>query len=312
MRMLQGWMLFLIGFGSAQPGRSEEVWLQQAAQHIGERLREQREDSLVDASRLAPLTIVSVSSEQSNYEHLISLLSNSLRQSLQTQVLVCERCMAAVIESGEQTIYENGFADLDKVRALYQDEAVKPKAAVWIQAGSRFLSIRIVILATGEVIYADTVDARLDWSSRSMRTFTRSRLRERQARGEPIIHTHWDIGLSPTGGSHIGWSLMQQWGSSNQYLSGLSLNLTDPTAGVGLNFFQIMSGLRKTALGGKLLVSVPRLVSRAASAKDAESSGFEDLTLVLMAKLPLFEPPEKFYAHVFFSTNGYFGFGLTF
>ncbi|MDQ3235038.1 MAG: hypothetical protein M3Q07_24785, partial [Pseudobdellovibrionaceae bacterium] len=162
---------------------------------------------------------------------------------------------------------------------------------------------------------ADTVDSRVDWPSRSMRTFTKSRLLERQARGEAILHTQWDFGISPAGGgSHIGWSMMQQWGSSNQYLSGISLNITDPVLGFGVNWFRIMPTLRNTALGGKVLVSVPRLLTRAAESEDSEDGAIKDnlLTVVGMAKLPLFGPPEKFYAHIFFSTNGLFGLGLTF
>ncbi len=308
------WMLSLTFalLGGSPSAIAGETLPTEAMLRLEERLREQREDGLLPVHRMQTLVIASVVSDKNNTQVLTNALAQTLGRALAIKVMICDSCAAGLIQSGERTIYESGFVDLDRVRAAYD---TWPEAALWAEASGPLLSIRIVSVRDGEVLFADTIDPRVDWSARSVRSFSLSRLNERKARGEVILHTQYDIGLLPLAGSpHIGWSLMQQWGSSNQYLSGFSLNLSDPILGIGVNWFRVMPGLSNSLLGFKLMASLPRLMTEALSRGSKNNSPIEDkpVSLIGMIKFPMFGPPEKFYFNAYVSTNGSIGLGLSF
>lgn len=294
---------------------ADENSLREAMQKLEERLSEHINDGFIKQASISPLAIVSVTSDNDQIQHITTSLAESLQRATGAKILICDRCNIAVIESGEQTIYESDFVDLEKVRSIYQSENIQPLTVAWVEWSHEILSIRMVVLNSGELIFASTIDSKVEWSSRSMRNFTDSRLRERQVRGEAIIHRHIDLGLLPLGGApHIGWSIMQQWGSSNQYLSGISISLSNPLLGIGVNWFKVFPRLNNSLIGFKVLGSIPELLTKSLS-KGSGSSGLtgdQALTVLGMIKYPLFGQPEQFYLNAYVSSGGSIGFGLSF
>lgn len=299
--------------GLAQKAWAFEEHMQENLIRLEEKLREALEDRVIDKAQLTPLTLVEVSSEQEDPKLLKSQVLRSLQQGLRVTIQVCEACQVQYTTSERQSIYSSGMSDLEDVRRIYAQSSSPPKAAAWVVADGLSLSVRIVSLETSQVLFADTIDARIDWSARSLQSFSQSRLAERSARGDAILHSHWDLGLNPLGGgsAHIGYSYMQQWGSSNQYLSGLAFQITDPVLGFGFVSFKAFPELKNALVGGKLLFNTPQLLARSVSSSAENSSGDPLVNVVLMVKYPLFARPEKFYANAFLGTSGTFGVGLS-
>ncbi|MCX6131646.1 MAG: hypothetical protein NTX25_21615 [Proteobacteria bacterium] len=254
---------------------ADENSLREAMQKLEERLSEHINDGFIKQASISPLAIVSVTSDNDQIQHITTSLAESLQRATGAKILICDRC----------------------------------------NISHEILSIRMVVLNSGELIFASTIDSKVEWSSRSMRNFTDSRLRERQVRGEAIIHRHIDLGLLPLGGApHIGWSIMQQWGSSNQYLSGISISLSNPLLGIGVNWFKVFPRLNNSLIGFKVLGSIPELLTKSLS-KGSGSSGLtgdQALTVLGMIKYPLFGQPEQFYLNAYVSSGGSIGFGLSF
>lgn len=318
--MMQGTLTLFVWLTVACSALPQDAWAlanstRAQLEQLEAKLRQHIDDGFMVPAKLTPLTLVETSSNEEDPEALTNAALPLFSRVLRGPILVCDSCRGSYEEGPERTAYSSGFVDLQKVRDVYRGRQEKPVAALWLRQAEGVLTLRMVSLESGEVLYADTIDGKVDWSARSLRNFTSSQRAERGSRGDVIVHGHIDIGLGLLGGgAHVGYSLMQQWGSNNQYLSGLSFNFSDPIFGVGINHFQILPSLDNTILGAKLLFSLPEALSSLGDGdgdSDGSVTGDSLITLVLMAKYPLFSQPEKFYFNVFISTAGLVGCGLS-
>jgi hypothetical protein len=280
-------------------------------QSMEDKLHEHIEDGHLAIEEITPLTVVDVSTTNADAATLTNAILRSLGTAINGPILMCETCRATYRQGETESVYETGMVSTDEVKRNYQNQKTKPKAAAWIRETRNSLSLRIVSLETSKVLFADTVTTGIDWSSRSIQSFSRSREAERAARGDVILHGQFDF--SPIGsGAHLGYSLMQQWGDSNQYLSGLSINLSDPVLGLGLNTFKVFPELNNTLIGGKFLVSIPSALSSALSKNSDSPLDQSPYTLVAMIKYPLFRgEPAKYFINAYISTNANFGVGIS-
>ena len=280
-------------------------------QALEDKLREHVEDGYLQTEDLTPLTLIEVSGDTEDAKALTNAILHSLGQALNVPILMCEACQATYRQTATESIYSNGIVEIDDVKRVYEKQKSMPKAAAWVRFNRSSISIRIVSMETSRVLFADTVDTSIDWSGRSIQSFSRSREAERSARGDAIVHGQIDF--SPIGhGTHMGYSLMQQWGDSNQYLSGLSVNLTDPLLGIGLNTFKVFPEFNNMLMGGKFLISIPSALSSALSKSSSNALNQSPYTLVAMVKYPMFRnEPAKYLVNAYISTNANFGIGIT-
>lgn len=280
---------------------------------LQEKLREAIEDYSLDQKQLSPLTLVDVRSTHEDPATLTNAVLSELNEALRITVVTCDSCKATYASNADRSIYHSAPTDVQEIRSVYLGQQLQPKAAAWVALDQRTLSVRIVSLDTSQVLFAHTIDSEMDWSARSLRSFSQSRQAERSARGDVILHSHWDFGVNPFGSSsHVGYSYLQQWGSYNQYLSGLCFNLTDPVFGFGFATFKAFSEFNEALVGGKFLINTPQLLARSIDrTSDNNSALGPPLNLVVMIKYPLFGRPEKFYANAFLGTSGSFGIGLS-
>jgi hypothetical protein len=176
----------------------------------------------------------------------------------------CEACAAprAFVES-EAIYYQTGPVSLDEIARLdEQTRGTAPAArtATWLDESPRGVSIRIVDLRTGRVVHAQNVDPDLREYQRTQRTYTLAAEYERRARGDGLSHTFLDIALTP--GQHLSFDWVDQWGRTNDQLTGVTVSLIDPIGGVGFTHHTGLGFLHAT-VGVKAIVSVPTAIARA-------------------------------------------------
>jgi len=229
-------------------------------------------------------------------------------------VRMCEACMAprTVVEDGNLVV-QTGPIGLDEIIRLDDQSrgtARPARSAIWIDEHSRGVSIRIVDLATGRVLYAQNIDPDFAEVERTSKRYRLAAELERRSRGDGLVQTFFDAAIFPR--QHISFDWSDQWGKDNGNLSGFTLSVADPIGGIGVNFHRRLP-IADTLIGAKVLVSVPTVIF---TIFDQGGGDFEFdplFTLAGTARVPVPIGGRANFA-VFFSasTSGQYGAGLTF
>jgi hypothetical protein len=221
---------------------------------------------------------------------------------------LCEACTQprAWVEDGA-LIYQTGPVGLDEIIRLddqIRGNAPAARTAIWIDEQRGGVSVRIVDLHTGRVLFAQNVDPSLVEYENTQRMYTLSEELERRARGDSLTQGFVDFGLYP--GQHISIDWTDQWGETNSNLTGISLSVLDPVVGLGVSHYHRIPFFN-VLLGGKLLVSLPTAVARSLGG----GGSFVDpmLTGVAVGRVPFGR--SNYGACVTLSTNGQLGLGLS-
>ncbi len=221
---------------------------------------------------------------------------------------LCEACMAprTWVEEG-RLAYQTGPIGLDElVRLDEQTRGAAPpaRAAVWLDEHRSGVSLRIVDLRTGRVIFAQNVDPLLVENANSERMATLTEELERRARGDSLTQTFVDASLYP--GQHLSLDFTDQWGKTNANLSGVTLSVYDPVIGLGVSHYRRLE-LLDVLVGAKGILSLPTAVV-AALGEDGEVLD-PLVTGVAVARVPFGR--SNYGVLLTASTNGEFGVGLS-
>ena len=132
---------------------------------------------------------------------------------------LCEACMAprAYAEDG-QLVYQTGPVGLDEIVRLDQQtrgDATAARTAVWLDEHRGGVSIRIVDLATGGVVYAQNVDPNLVEYKNTQRTYRLAEELERRARREALTQGFVDTALYPQ--QHLSLHAQSGCARANRY-----------------------------------------------------------------------------------------------
>jgi hypothetical protein len=221
----------------------------------------------------------------------------------------CEACMAPRTFVDEGTLeYAAGALTLEEIVRL--DEGARgtsqaARAAIWLDEVRGGVSIRIVDLRTGRVIFAKNVDPYFVEQMNTARQYTLSDELERRERGDSITQAFVDVTMYP--GQHLSVDWTEQWGADNKNLSGVVLSVYDPIIGIGAAHYRVLGPLHMT-LGGKLIMSLPTAVVRTIS--DTGDTVLDPLlTLVGVVRVPFGR--SNFGAIFTASTNGQIGLGIS-
>lgn len=260
-------------------GRLEEV------------LKLRKEEGIFTNAQVEPLTVVSLRPE---YEESSADFANAALASLRrvfsaSAVRLCDLCMAPRTEaSGGRLESRSGALSLEEIRALdasQKGDSLEARTAVWLDESRSGVSIRIVDLSNGRVVYADNVTPTLEWTSRSEKQFSTARDLHRRMRGESLTHSFLDIGIYPA--QHLSLDWMEQWGEGNENLTGLSFSLFTPVIGLGPTYAKIYPRLWNAMFGGKIMLSLPNAVV-ASIAKNSSTEIFDPLATVIgYARIPI-------------------------
>ncbi len=221
----------------------------------------------------------------------------------------CEACMAPRAFVAEGSLeYATGAPTLEEIVRL--DEANRgssqaARTAIWLDEVQGGVSIRIVDLGTGRVVFAKNVDPDFYEQTRSAHQYTLSEELERRARGDSITQAFVDVTMYP--GQHLSVDWTDQWGADNKNLSGVVLSVYDPIIGLGAVHYRVLDPLHMI-VGGKLIMSLPTAVVRI-TGETPDSDLDPLLTLVGVLRVPF--PKSNFGGIFTVSTNGEIGFGVS-
>ena len=221
----------------------------------------------------------------------------------------CEACMAPRAFVAEGSLeYATGALTLEEIVRL--DEASRgqsqaARTAIWLDEVPGGVSMRIVDLGTGRVVFAKNVDPYFAEQTNTAKQYTLSEELERRARGDSITQAFVDVGMYP--GQHLSVDWTDQWGADNKNMSGVVLSVYDPIIGIGAAHYRVLDPLHMT-IGGKLIMSLPTAVVKI-SGETPDQDLDPLLTLVGVLRVPF--PKSNFGALLTASTNGEIAFGIS-
>jgi hypothetical protein len=221
---------------------------------------------------------------------------------------VCEACMAprVYVENAALT-YQTGPVGLDEIARLddtTRGDAAAARSAIWLDEYRGGVSVRIVDLHTGRVLFAQNIDPSMVEYQNTQRVYTMSEELERRGRGDSLTQGFFDAGLYPK--QHVSADWTDQWGKTNANLTGISLSLVDPVLGLGVSDYRRVP-LFNVLVGAKLLVSLPTALARSIGSQGELID--PTLTLAGVVRVPFGR--SNYGACAILSTNGTFALGLS-
>jgi len=285
-----------------------------ALDRLEELLEMRQEDGLLDARLMLPTLLVSAAPryEESKNSFTVQALSTLTRVFGRGSVRMCEACMRprTAVEHGRME-HTSGPASLDEVIALdtrYRGDGPQAKSGVWIDETQSGVSIRVVDLRSGQVLFAQNIDPQLREYRGSARMFRLSRELERRTRGESLTHANFDMALYP--GQHVALEWFEQWGDYNQNMSGLVLSFYDPVLGLGAAYYRALEW-QNIMIGAKGILSIPTAIAQSQVADGEDAELIDPLfTGVFVLRYPF--GGSNYGLLLSASTNGEVGFGLSF
>ncbi len=303
------WQLLLAGTAQAGPEATGD-----ALERLEEVLELRIEEGVFSREDVTPAILVSAEpryevSETWFATRAIEVLGKAFGGT--SGLRLCEACMAprAWVEEGSLT-YQTGPVGLDEIVRLDEQsrgDASPARTAVWLDEHRGGVSIRIVDLRTGGVVFAQNFDPNLVENANSARMASLSEELERRARGAPLTQTFADFVLYPR--QHIAIDVTDQWGKTNSSLSGVTISVLDPVIGLGAVHYQRVK-LFNILVGAKGIVSMPTAIARSFSDEIGGGDIIDPLfTAVALTRVPFGR--SNYGLVLSASTNGNFGVGIS-
>lgn len=263
---------------------------QDALARLEETLGARMEDGAFAAKELTPAIVVSVTPafEETRAWYPTAALGALVHLFGDSALRSCEACMAPrlYVEEGRLE-HQAPTPDTEAILRLDQSTrgtAAPARSAIWLDETPGGVSLRIVDLHNGRIVYAQNFDPSLKEMTRTHRNFTLTRELERRARGDSLSHTFMDFALYP--GQHVSLDFAEQWGETNHQISGVVLSLYDPVLGVGAGYYRVVPRALNMMVGGKVLLSVPTAVVEGVTGESAPNLD-PLLTAVFLVRLPI-------------------------
>ncbi|MFT4623598.1 MAG: hypothetical protein ACI8PZ_002254 [Myxococcota bacterium] len=305
--MVLALLLWLVGVAHADPATTRD-----ALDRLQEVLQMRIDEGRLAKAEVVPAILVSAAPryEASADGFMVSAIEVLERAFGSGALRLCEACMVprTWVEEGVLA-YQAGPVGLDEVARLDSNTrgtAQAAKTAIWLDEHRGGVSIRIVDLSSGRVVFAQNVDPTLNELRNTERTYSLAAEYERRAKRNSLTQGFVDFALYPR--QHISLDWTDQWGKTNANLSGITLSIIDPVAGLGVNHHRRIPVLNML-VGGKLLLSLPTAVVNNVTGGDAEDLIDPLLTAVGMVRVPFGRSNYGLVASV--STNGAVGVGIS-
>lgn len=282
-----------------------------ALDRLGEVLELRLGEGVITREEVLPALIVSVTPRYNPSEawfptRSIEVLSRAFGGN--AGLRLCEACAAprTWVEGGA-LVYQAGPLGLDELVRLDETArgtAAPARSAVWLDETRSGVSLRIVDLGSGRVIFAQNVDPLLQENQKTQRMGLMADELERRARGDSLTQTFVDAAVWP--GQHVSLDFTDQWGKTNANLSGVTISLFDPVVGFGVCHHRRLP-LLDTLVGAQVIVAMPTAV---VNALGQEGDVLDPLvTAVGVVRVPFGRSNYGVVGTA--STNGEFGLGLS-
>lgn len=299
---------------SSLPAMAQREATRGALSRLEEALPRRLNDGVLALKDLTPALVVSTQPafEQTRAWYPAAAITALARVFGPGALRACEACMAQrlTVEDGrlEQVATSLSLQDLARLDELTRGNSARAVSAIWLDETLEGVAVRIVDLRNGRIVLAENIDQNLSSTIESRKTTTLAQELERRARGDALSHVFVDLGLLPQ--QHVSLDWLEQWGPDNANLSGFSLSIVDPFAGLGVSYFRVIPIAWNLMVGAKFLLSVPIAVVNSFSPDNPQAFLGDSLfTGVAMLRLPLFKTNYALVASV--STNGRVAIGIS-
>ncbi|HCH63772.1 MAG TPA: hypothetical protein DFR83_13285 [Deltaproteobacteria bacterium] len=300
-----------VGLALMQPAHADPAITREAVDRMEEVLLLRSEDGLLTTEMVGPLIVVSATPR---YEDSAEWFETRVLEALggvygEDTLRLCSACTLprTYVDDGrlEYTAGVTSISEVVRLDDRTRGAAPPARAGVWLAETPTGVSVRVVELSTGRVLFAQNIDPDLSDTMRTARSYTRAEELERRARGDSLTQSFVDVGLVP--GQHVSLDWTDQWGRQNRRLSGVSLSLFDPVLGVGAAHHRV-TRLFNTTVGAKVLLSLPTAVVQSVS--DGGDQVLDPLvTAAGVVRVPIGR--SNYGVLMAVSTNGQVGFGIS-
>lgn len=284
-----------------------------ALDRLEEILEVQVADGRLDPEQVMPAILVSA---QPRYEASQDWFTVRTIETIQSAfgndgLRLCQACMVPRSFVGPGALqYQSGPISLEDVVRLDDNARGTSPAAqtgIWVEELVSGVAIRIVDLHTGRVVFAMNVDPYMVENERSRRNYSLSQELDRRARGDSLTHVFVDAALWP--GQHLALDFTDQWGPTNNNLSGVTLTILDPVVGIGGSYYRVLP-FANMMVGGKAVLSLPTAIVRAIDTGDEPVDVVDPLlSAVGIVRIPFGR--SNYGAVMTLSTNGTLGIGIS-
>lgn len=304
----------VVVLASSLPARAQRETTRAALSRLEEVLPRRVNDGVLALKDLTPVLVVSTlpAFEQTRAWYPAAAVTALSRVFGPGALRACEACMAQrlTVEDGrlEQVATSLSVQDLVRLDEVTRGSSARAVSAIWLDETIEGVALRIVDLRNGRILLAENVDPNLASAIESRKTVSQAEELERRARGDSLTHLFVDLGLLPQ--QHVSLDWLEQWGPDNANLSGFSVSVVDPFAGLGVAYFRVIPIAFNLMVGAKFLLSVPIAVVNAFTPDTPQNLLGDSLfTGVAMVRLPLFKTNYALVASV--STNGRVAVGIS-
>ena len=291
------------------PAQAQRAATSDGLDRLGETLRPSIDDGTLQS--LSPVIIVSArpAFEATQAWFPTAAVAAAADAFGRANLRACEACMQPRVTAVDGRLEFNSVAiSLEEIIAIdtrTRGSSAPARAAVWLDETDDGISVRIVWLSTGQILFAQNIDGGLRELKRTARTFNFTDDVQRRLRGESLTHVFVDVAFGI--GGHVSMDVLDQFGDRNLDLAGLTLSAFDPVVGVGGAYHRVIPEALNLSIGGQLIASIPTAAGNAFGVDGALIDRL--LTAVLVVRWPI---PQTSYAVIgTASTNGNFGIGIS-
>ena len=283
----------------------------EALDRLDEALGDELTEGRLSRRELQPILVVSLRAlyRESESWFPAQALSSLQRRFGAQSLRICEACMRPQVELRGRTFeHRSGplsLAELARLDEQLRGRSAPARSALWLEETGSGVSVRLVALDSGLILFAENIDPTLREYRGTARRFQQREMLQRRARGESLTHAFFDVGFYP--GIHIDFEWADQWGSRNQHFGGFVFSFYDPIFGFGLSYHRAIE-FQNALLGGQVIVSVPTALARAQT--NGSSGGIDPLvSLVGMLRVPFGQ--SNYGGLLTVSTNGEVALGIS-
>lgn len=267
----------------------------------------------LSSANLLPAIVVSVTPafEETRTWYPTAALATLVSVFGAANLRACEACMAprTFVENNGSVTQSTTSVSVDeivKLDAQFRGNAAAARTAIWLDENAHGVSLRMIDLTNSRILLAENFDPTLAEAARTRHNYALTEELDRRSRGDSVNHAFLDVSIYPN--PHLSLDWLEQWGTNNTNLSGLSVSLFDPVLGIGGAYFRVMPNAANIVVGGKVLMSFPTAIVRSVAGSDVEVLD-PLVTGVAMARIPIARSNFGFIISA--STNGRVGIGFS-
>lgn len=298
---------------SAPVALAQRAVTEQGLERLEESLSPQVEEGSLMPQGIGPILLVGATPafEETRAWFPAAALQTTIRVFGASSVRLCEACMSPRVRSEEGRLEHNTALSLPEIARIDRElrgQGAPARSALWLEETPGGVAVRIVAISNGQVLFAGNFDGAQRERVRTSQVYNATLELGRRLRGESLTHVLLDAAIFP--GQHISLDVIEQFGSRNQHMAGLTFSLFDPVLGVGGAYYYVIQPAWNLTLGAQGILSVPTALVNLLPI-DGEPVELIDpiFTGVLVARLPI--PSTSFGLVAMVSTNLTFAAGIT-